>query len=290
MINNIIPKKLSIYFGNPSYVNQIISDVNSAVNCFKQYDQIIFKKGLEDVFHEDHINTINIINHPEMINTQIFGEIDSTKPFGQIKFKIDLWKQMGAKGIFLNKFGFDYNVTRSHQTNLLNYAHDKDLICIVHSTFIDDSFCNCIHFTCNPNGKPSSIKSTDYYLSLNYQIDNSNYQNNIIWKTTVDKMLKWKQIYGAKMICVATSDNVPFEQNKMDYAYYSTIIYDFDSFCWAEYDLSSDNLLPFRTRKEFYGNKFINNVIFDDQLYQRQTNVGIQLDTINHTTNIILHL
>ena len=289
-MSNLLPKKLCMYFGYPSLVNGAAGNINTAVNTFKQYDQVIFPNGLEDISHPDYLNTIAIINHPDMANTTVFGEIDSTKPFGQNKSKIDLWKINGAKGVFCNKFGFDYNVNRAQQNTLLDYIHSSALIAIVYTTSVDDAFCKCIHLTCNPLGQDSNISANDYYLALHYQVVNGAFQLPMDWKIRSDKMVNWRGVYGTKMACATTTNNTPFDQNKMDYAYFSTVLYNFDSFGYSEFNFSADNLLPFRTRKQFYGTRFDSpiTIINDGDIYERVTNVGIHLNTSTHTVNILL--
>lgn len=285
----LLPKKLCIYFGYPSLINGSNGNINLAVNTFKQYDQVVLGSGLIQTSHSDHVNTENIIKHPDMINVQVFGEISSTISLSDIKKRIDRWKTMGAKGIYANTFGYDFNVTRSKQNSILDYIHSNNLIAFVNAWDPNHVFSNASHLTYNPDCISTTINANDWYLATSYQIINGNYQEVNDWKNKSDKMIQYRTQFGTKMACVTTYDNTPFNQLKMDYAYFSTILYGFDSFGWGEFNFSAvSTLLPFRLRKEFYGTKHDGEIIVTGDDHERRVNIGIHLDSVNHTVSTLL--
>ncbi|ARF08692.1 hypothetical protein Catovirus_1_742 [Catovirus CTV1] len=286
-MTTLTPKKLAIYYGYPSLVNGSAGDVNSAVNVFKDYDMIIFGSGLEEISHADHNKTCNIISN--ILTTNVFGYIDSTISIHNFKNRVDKWLKMGVKGIFADKFGYDFSVSRSKQNQILDYIHSKSIIAFVNAWNPDDVFSSSVNVTYNPNGSPSVINSDDWYLAQSYQIINGVHQNVNDWKSKSDKMKNYKQVFGTKMACCTTYDISQFDQKKMDYAYFSTILYGFDAFCFGENNFSATNsLLPYRTRKQFYGSTFITDINSNSGIYKRNVNVGLFLNTNSHVIDTII--
>lgn len=291
MTNNIIPQKLAIYYSYPSSIN-LIYTVDGAVGVFKEYDQVVFGAGLEETTHPDHQNTVNIINHPDMANTAVFGYIDATLDTDVIQDKIDKWYVMGVKGIFLDQFGYDYGLNRSKQRAIIWSVHekgDKHLSAFVNAWNVDDAFSSAVGPS-NPNGLPPRLGPNDFYLAESFTIINGAYDdadtdaNGIKdWQDKAAKMNIYKTTYGTKMAAVTTNDASAFDQNKMDYAYFSAVLNDFDTFGWGENNFSaSDALLPFRARKPFQGSRFDSGVTINGNVYERRTNVGIHINTDSH--------
>lgn len=297
-MNNILPKKLAVFYGWPSGVNATFS-VNGAVNVFKEYDAVVFGTGLEQESHGDHANTVSIINDPLMNNTQVFGYIDSTLPLNTIQHSIDLWYSMGVDGIFLDQFGFDFGLTRVKQREIIWCIHEKgnnSLKAFVNAWNVDDAFSPDINLTSNSEGLPTLLDSRDIYLAESFTIINSSYDdadsdsNGIKdWQDKAAKMIYYKTIYGTQMAAITTSDSSTFDQNKADYAYFASVLNGFDYWGYGEELFSSvSGQLPFRTRKTFYGTRFDSSVTINNGVYERRTNVGISIDTNSHTTNFLL--
>ncbi|AYV78850.1 MAG: hypothetical protein Edafosvirus39_3 [Edafosvirus sp.] len=287
-MTSIVPKKLAIYYGIPSLVNNSNSSITSAVNTFKQYDLLVLGDGPEVPSHQDHNNTISIINDANMINTQVYGYIDSTISISSFTTKVSQWKAMGnVKGIFCDRFGYDFNVTRTKQNSILNLVHSNNLKAFVDAWNPDDVFSSQIQNPNNLTGTATVIKNTDIYLAQSYQIINGDYQDPTFWKAKADKMQSYKQTFGTLMACVTTYDTRAYDQTKADYAYYSCILYNFDSWGFGEYLYSApSSLLPFRPRKDVLGTKFVNDITLPaGGVYDRNVNIGIHIDTYTHTVS-----
>ena len=288
---SITPKKLCIYFSYPSLINGSNGNITSAVNVFKAYNQVVFGKTLELNSHPDHNKTISIIAQLKPLNVSVYGEIDCTLSFSSIKQSVNQWQGMAVKGIYCNKMGYDYSVNRSMQNQILNYIHSKNLEGFVVVWNPDDIFSSTVNPTYNPTGTASVINSNDWYLATSYQIINGAFQTVSDWTTRANKLVNYKQSFGTKMACITTADASPFNQSMMDYAYFSTILYGFDSFGWGELNFSATtNSLPFRTRKIFYGTKFDSAIMINGSVYERKTNIGIRLNTSTHTLDVLLDM
>lgn len=295
---SIVPGKLCIYYSYPSSVN-LTYTVSGAVNVFKDYDQVVFGDGLQEVSHPDHANTVAIINDPLMANTKVFGYIDSTLSLDNIQGKIDLWYNMGVAGIFMDKNGFDYGVTREKQREIVWCIHEKGdqhLVCFINSWNPDDVFSPAVHATYNPSGLATRLGANDLYLAESFAVIDGAYDdadtdvNNIKdWQDKAAKMSTYNTTFGTKMCAIATNGSGSFDQNKADYSYYASALNNFYSWGYGE-DLYSavSTQLPFRTRKVFYGNRFDSAVTITGNVYERRTNVGIHVDTNAHTVDILL--
>lgn len=272
----IIPKKLAIFYAYPSTVNGTYS-VNGAIAVFNQYDIIVFGAGLEEISHPDHLNTEQIINNS---SPNYYGYIDSTLANNVIKNKISKWAKMGVVGIFMDRFGFDFGLTRGKQNYILNEIHGKNLIAFVNAWNPDDVFQQV-------NGTSCCINSGDWYLAQSHYVKDGEYQNLEEWETKSEKLVIAKQTFGINIACITTTtDIIGFDQNKWDNAYYSYAIYNFDASGWGEPLYSAQtSQLPFRIRKEIFGTEFTSNIFKNNNIFQRSTNVGVFVDTINKTVN-----
>lgn len=287
---SLIPKKLAIYYGYPSLVNSSNGNITKAVSVFKDYDMVVFGSGLEQITHPDNVKTKSIIGNSTMINTQVYGYIDSTISLSAIYIKIELWKSMGAKGIMCDRFGYDFGLTRTKQNSIIDYIHTKNLKAMVNAWEPDDVFGKISVPIKNPLKIASTINSGDWYLAAPYQIVSNTYQPVSEWKSKSDKMAVYKTQFGTKMACITTTNSNTFDSSKMDYGYYSTTLYNFDAFGWTESNFSAtDSKLPFRTRKYIEGTKFISPITQTGPSFNRATNIGISINTKTHKVSTTLN-
>ena len=288
-INIINPLFLAAYFGYPSLINGSGGNISLAVNEFKIYDQIILGTGLQLLSHDDHFNSVSIISDSEMKDVQVFGYVESTDTPAVYQENIDLWKDMGVKGICCMNFDYSAVNTRAHQNDLVNYIHSKDLVAMVSSWDPDNVFSSAVDATFNPLGVAPVIGANDWFLAQSYQIVFGTYQNETDWVSRSNKLKTYTQTFGSKIACLTTTDDSPFDQNKFDYSYFSTLLYNFHAHGWGElYYSAASSQLPPRERKTFYGQKFLGNITVNGGIYQRKAKVGIYIDTNTHDTDIIL--
>ena len=280
------PKKLAIYYGWPIAVNGTWS-VAAAIQEFNAYDTVVFGSGLEESTHPEYQSTKDIINGS---TANIYGYVDATLSLSVIQDKVDKWSIMGGTtkkivGIFCDQFGYDYGLTRTQQNSIVDYIHGKSLNVFANAWNPDDVF--------KKSGTISThMTTTDIYLAESYQIINGAYQDATTWKAKADKMKTYREIGPGKsqMACITTNDASAYDQNKFDYAYYSCALYAFDHCGWGEeYYSASSAQLPFRSRKQILGNKVTGNIVTIGTTYERSTNVGIHVDTTNHTVSEYLN-
>lgn len=288
MSSPIDTKKLAFFYGWPSTINGSTT-VAEAVNHYANYDMVVFGQGIENPSHPDHANTDLIINNAGMTNTSVYGYVDSTISYTDIYTAIDRWIAMNVVGIFFDRFGYDFSVSREKQNSLVEYVRYKGKNSFVNAWNPDDVFSSAIEATYNPQGLSASIDGNDWYLAESYQIINGAFQSEIDWRTKSDKMTTYKTSNGTKMAATTTYDASAFDQAKADYSYYSAILDDLDAWSWGEqFFSSSSSQLPFRTRKTIYGTKLTGGIVQNGSIYERDTNVGIHIDTTVHTVDYLL--
>lgn len=288
-----LPDKLAVYYGWPSAVNGAGGDINVAAAVFDDYDQVVFGAGLEEPTHGDHANLVAMLALPAMVGVETFGYIDSTLSVSAVQAKITLWAATGVKGIFLDQFGYDFGLTRDKQNALIWCVHaascSTSLHAFVNAWNPDDVFASTVDPVHNPTGVAPLIGTGDWYLLESYQIINGAYQSSTDWRVRSDKATAGRTALGTSLAAVTTIGTDPFSQPKADYSYLSSVMDELDTWGWGEqYFSAGDSMLPWRTRATVDGTLFTGLLVQVGDVWQRQTNVGIVVDTSAHTTGEIL--
>lgn len=290
-------KSVAHYYGYPSAVNGAAGDVPTAAAVFGAYDVVVFGQGIEDSSHPDHTNTVNIIADSAMSNTEVFGYIDTVQEIDDIQEKIDNWYTMGVKGIFLDKFGYDFGNTRDHQNACVWSIHEKGantLKAYVNAWNPDDVFSSALDPTHNPNALAPRIESGDIYLLESYQIVQGNYQTQADWRSRSDKVIGYRSSFpGVETYGLTTYDSSAFDQSKADYSYNSALLDALEGWGWGEEFFSASgsmaDQLPFRSRNAVSnGTKNIGSIIVSGNTVEVQQNLGITIDTSAHTVANLL--
>ncbi|AYV84282.1 MAG: hypothetical protein Hyperionvirus21_16 [Hyperionvirus sp.] len=297
-MSSINPKKLAIYYSYPSLINGAGGNISLAAAAFSVYHLVVFGDGLESPTHPDNANTIAIIADPSMTSTQVFGYIDSTQTLDVIQGKIDQWAVMGVKGIFLDKFGYDFGLTRESQREIVWSVHSRGsgLKAFVNAFNPDDVFSPAVVPINNPSGLVTRVGPNDWYLAESFAVINGVYDDNDLdsngikdFQDKAIKMTAYNATYSTNMAAVATLGAATFSQDLADYSYFSAVLNSFNAWGFGEqYYSAATALLPFRTRKTFYGQRFTNSISITGGVMQHQTNIGINIDTNAHTVNVLL--
>jgi hypothetical protein len=274
VLANGFPEKMAIYYGPPQQVNGSAGNTTSAAAVFDDYDLVVFAEGIEQVADPSHTPTQTIIGNIAA-TTRSYGYIDlcvqnpvsslyrcRNWTLQQLKDRVDAWQAMGVAGIFLDQAGCDYVVSRQRQNDIVNYVHGKSLSAFINVWDQDHAFAPGSipspypgYANCNPTNLPPALNSNDYSLLESWAVLLSdwteNYDPNMVIPRA-NKALAYKATYGTKIATVNTiaTGNPSFNQNQLNYVWWSTLLYGFDAMAWGEtWVYSSDtNSLPFRTR------------------------------------------
>lgn len=183
-IKSITPKKFEkvlIYYGYPVAI-QSAWQPEKAISIYKNYDLIVFGDTYANPEHEVFESTVQIFsglkyNYPSIKlvgYVPIGGELGANLSIQQIKTKIDEWASINADGIFLDEFGYDYQVTRERQNEIISYVKSKGKFVFVNS-WNDDYIYSSLPITLdwiedfepNPNSLPPLLDENDYSLYEN---------------------------------------------------------------------------------------------------------------------------
>lgn len=172
-----------IYYGYPIGFNGLYSQ-SKVSSAFAKYDVLVLGDTYQKPTQEVYADTVEIIKQTKVKNSaiQIFGYVpigaepsiaDSNLPMSELKLRVDQWSNIGATGIFLDEYGFDYKVTRDRQNEIVSYVHDKGMNVIANSWQVDYVFSSnpmylsWISFEGNANSTPPVINDRDYVLFEN---------------------------------------------------------------------------------------------------------------------------
>lgn len=183
--NKTALEKVCIYYGYPVGIGNSWS-VEGALAIYKGYDIVVFGDTYELPEQEVYAETVEILKRlaEEAPKTRCvgyipIGDLEETEYSGltmqELKRRVDLWANIGAKGIFLDEFGYDYKVTRERQNEIVDYVHEQGMFCIANSwntNYVFSSLPMTLDdlpgFEPNPKGLAPTIGRNDYSLLENF--------------------------------------------------------------------------------------------------------------------------
>lgn len=165
-----------VFYG---YVNSFNSASNSWDNDLvtadigSKYQKVVFGAGVADPSHPDYANASYIINKlkTDYPGIEIFGYVSANQSLQGFQAQASQWDTIGATGVFLDEYGYDFGVTRQQQNERLlfvkqlNYATKAMVNCwnVNHALGISDdpAFPNT---TYNPTLDASLLDANDWYM------------------------------------------------------------------------------------------------------------------------------
>jgi hypothetical protein len=201
------PKSLLIFYGWPSTINGVNRDIPKAVSHFNQYDIVVIGGGLESPKHMDHNQTRQIIKNAK---SKFYGYVplgnrqqDMRLSDKEIADRIALLKGMGAKGVLLDEFGFDFGVDRDRQNKAVIAAHGKGLKVIANAWNSDDVFLP------DAAGVKPALKPDDAYLWESYRFIEGKPVALKVWRDKADKVEAGKKLHPLLVYSVSTNKVIP---------------------------------------------------------------------------------
>ncbi len=296
MTASVAPQNLLIYYGYPSLINNAQNDIPQAASTLGAYSEVVLGDTLELSTNADHTDTQEILANAAMKNTLVFGYVDlgvSTEDLSinQMETDISDWKSMGAKGIFLDDFGYDFDTTRARQNTIVAYAHSQGLEVMANAFNAADAFGNQVSASNNPSGASTDLNSSDYYLYESYQVDTSTYVSAAVWQTKATQLAAYQAKIGFKVAAVTTpsSANV-FSQAEFNYAWYSALLAGYTAVGWGEYNYASDtDVVPSTVpapspAPAAVGTSYSGGIVQSGNVFTRNTNLGqIQVNATSDT-------
>ena len=181
-----LPQRLAVYYGYPSLVNGSAGDIGKAAKVFSTYDLVVFGDGLEfgdvnpnrqppGVGPDEHRKVQELISllSRSKPGTAVYGYItigNSQKlTLSEVERRATLWREMGARGIFLDEAGYDFGNTRSRQNAAIEVIHRLGLGAFMNAYRPEDLFSTeraALNAAGggNPEGKTTLLGSKDVFL------------------------------------------------------------------------------------------------------------------------------
>lgn len=206
-------RSLLIFYAPPTTINAAY-DLDYATGILARYDDVVFGTGLEDSGNAYHADTATIMTKLTTLSpsTVVWGYIDTGVSTGNLSLstiygQIDAWIAMGAGGIFLDVFGYDYGVSRTRQNAILTYIHSKNLGAIINVFDPDQALGSQVDVTYNPAGTPTAATNKDVLLLESWVFNTDAYTAPYYAtfsdvKTRGDKARTYRQNMGIRIFAV----------------------------------------------------------------------------------------
>jgi hypothetical protein len=253
------PKRLAIFYGIPSLVNDAGGDAARAAAVFADYDLVVFGDGLEfdDVVRGrkpagagavEYRRTREIMARlaASARATAVFGYVDLGRSqqlaIDDIAARVGRWKTMGAAGIFYDEAGSDFGVNRERQNAALEAAHRAGLRVVLNAFDPDDVFA--------PREARGNTRlgPGDAYLLESFAVRNGVAEDPRGWNDRLGRAKRGAAETGAGIWATTTAGG-RFTPELMGHAWSAAVTAGLDAFAWGEPSFSSaDSRLPFRPR------------------------------------------
>lgn len=286
----VAPKELLIYYSWPSIINGSTSVAEAAAH-FGQYDVIVLGDLLEKASHPDHANTVAILAHPALAQTETYGYItlgvtsQNLSPT-EIALRIDEWKATGADGILFDEYGYDYQVTRERQNAAVAHAHAVGMKVIANAWIPADAFDPSVHPSGNPTGLPALLGPDDAFLFESFQIQEGAYVSESAWRVKADALLDYRAQSGSAIFAVTTAlPETTYEEAAFHYAWFSAALDGWAALGWGEHLFAALTAqAPYRARPAIDpGPDFVGDLLRESPIYRRFTDTGqLRVDAASH--------
>ncbi len=286
---SIRPGELLVYYAWPSVINGATS-IDQAAAALGQYDYVILGDGLQIDTHPDYANTVAIIAHPEMVNTKVFGYVDlgvTTQNLSETEYKLRMlwWSDIGADGIFLDDFGYDFGVTRDRQNDAVDFAHALPVPVIVNAWDPDHAFARTADPTYNPRETRAALQAGDFYFSESFMVQEGAFVDGAFWREKAGKIDRYRRSFGIEVLSV-TTPGAAYDEAQFHYAWHAALIDGHTATGWGEPSFSSvDAVAPYRARPSVDpGAAFLGDAEVALPVVSRETETGtVRVNTADHT-------
>ena len=203
-------RSLLVFYSAPNIINAQYSNPYAA-GILARYDDVVLGNGLANPSNTYYASTQTIIQSVASLSpsTIIWGYIDtgvttSNLSLAAMEAQVDQWVAIGAKGIFLDTYGYDYHTSRSRQNSILSYVHSKGIGAILNAFNADDALGSTIDATYNPTGTPTVAGASDVLLLESWVCNSVSYASPYYAtisdvKTRGDKAIGYRSSLGIRV-------------------------------------------------------------------------------------------
>lgn len=247
-----------IYYGYPALINGSRS-VDEAATHFNRYSLVVLGDGLQDGRHPNHDATRELIARlPEV---RFFGYIDlgvhsphhavQNLSISEIVQRAHRWKRMGARGILLDDYGYDFANTRQRQVEAVDALHSVGLSTVANSWDPRHAL-DGEPGPGNPRGLASPLTSTDYYLYESYLVSQGNWVSFKQWRAKSNTLQKLLRACPVQLLSCTTTESTGLEpETTWQFVYQCAWVEGHLATAWGEPNFSAgDNQAPWRPRPQ----------------------------------------
>ncbi len=255
------PESLLIYYGYPGLINGS-QELDQAIGHFRGYRWIVLGDGLQRMDHPQHRLTQELI--AAFPDTEFFGYIDlgvysahtqvqnlSLEEIGQ---RAKAWKNLGARGVLLDDYGYDFANTRSRQNEAVQRLHDLGLACAANSWDPRHALC-ASPAPGNTKGKSTALGPGDFYLYESYLWQEGQFSTYKVWRAktnTLQPLLKQSKVKVWAVTTAGPQDS--FCSQAWQFLAQCAWLDGWSGLGWGEPHFSAlDNLAPKRELPTFFG-------------------------------------
>jgi hypothetical protein len=225
-----------VYLGIPSIINNAGS-VEEAVSHFAR-----FKHECSRLFTPEHGSIMKEVTKVAPVSFYGYLDVGVTTlnlSIPEISTRVQQWISEGAKGIYLDNLGYENEVSRDRQNQILDIVHAKGGVAILNAPQFEDILTDAEHTILNPNWTTPKIKKGDiyHYESFGYDVLNGGSQSvaDLVFK--VELLYAIRKAQGIEIFATSTIPAVdPLSQNHYDYAHGLALLTSVDAFQVAEVD------------------------------------------------------
>jgi hypothetical protein len=123
-------KKLAIYFGYPSCINESRASLDDAVRAFAEFDVLVLGAGLEAEQHADYENSLHIISRLRHAAVEVHGYLDlgittqnCPRSDAELCSSLENWKKTSVDGILVDDIEPEYGTPTERIKKTTSYAH-----------------------------------------------------------------------------------------------------------------------------------------------------------------------
>jgi len=276
------PRRLAIYYGWPSLVNDAQGDVSRATEAFSQFDIVVLGDGLAHPAHADHAKTKEIIGRLAAGGTEVYGYVDMGVTTQNLSIPtatqdVDEWAALGVSGIFWDDAGYDHGVDRTRQDQLIDVTHARGLRVFINAWNPDDVFAD------HPG--PTRLASGDLYLAESWLVGGNRYRDLTQWAAKADKLLAYRAQTGVGIAAISTGDvqgALALPGDPFQMGWWGAAMYNLDAFGYTDPLYSSsgpdaNQLCIPSSAAPAYGTSFIQDEVSHqraDAYHLRRTDLG----------------
>ncbi len=130
--------RLFVYYGYPIAIYNLWDEQQVIDYISHNFDIYVVGDTYQDPEHESYEHTVAIIQGLMAIGVKVYGYIPigvstDNRSISTLSTQIDQWNDIGVYGIFIDEFGFDYDVTRVRQNDVINLIRGHNLPYIANS-------------------------------------------------------------------------------------------------------------------------------------------------------------